>query len=234
MRIIKTIKFKMSSIKKIYFVFLIIILSVSHTYSQKNYKWTLSKNKNGIKIYTRITDKSPIKEVMGVLELKTSLSSLVTLVKDARNQHNWVYLNKVAYFLDEPSNFEWYYYNESDAPWPITNRDIVTHAKLTQDSFTYAIRINTNGVPDYIEKKKGIVRIPRLESSWEFIPVREGVILVKFQLFIDPGGSLPAWAINLAVDNGPFNTMYGMSKEIKLEKYKNAKLLFIKEKPLNK
>ena len=224
----------MSLVKKIYFLFLFFILSVSYSYSQKNYKWSLSKNKYGIKIYTRTTDNSPIKEVMAIMELKTSLSSLVALAKDAKNHHNWIYVNKIAYFLHESSDFEWYYYNESDAPWPITNRDVVTHAKLTQDSTTYAIRIDTNGVPDYIDKKKGIVRIPRLVSSWDFIPIRENVTFVKFRLFIDLGGKLPAWAINLAVDTGPFNTMYGMSKEIKREKYKNAKLSFIKEKPLNK
>ncbi|MEN8119545.1 MAG: START domain-containing protein [Bacteroidota bacterium] len=224
----------MNLLKKIYFLLLILIFSLSQSYSQEKHKWSLSKNKYGIKIYTRITDKSPIKEVMAIMELKTSLSSLVALAKDAKNHHNWIYLNKIAYFLHVPSDFEWYYYNESDAPWPVTNRDVVTHAKLTQDSASYAIRIETNGVPDYIDEKKGIVRIPRLTSSWNFTPKKEGLVLVKFKLFIDLGGTIPAWAINLAVENGPFNTMYGLTKEIQREKYKNAKLSFIKEKPINR
>ncbi len=224
----------MNFVKKSLFLFLIQILFVSSISAQENSKWSLSKNKNGIKVYTRHTVDSPIKEVMGEMELETSLSSLVAVAKDAKNHYNWVYLNKYAYLLEEPSNFEWYYYNESDAPWPVTNRDVVTHAELTQNPTTYAIRINTNGVPDYLEKKEGIVRILRLVSSWDFIPVKEGIILVRFKLFIDLGGKLPAWAINLAIDTGPFNTMDGMSNEVKREKYKNAKLSFIKEKPLKK
>jgi len=224
----------MNFIKKSLFLFLIQILFVSSINAQENSKWSLSKNKNGIKVYTRHTVDSPIKEVMGEMVLETSLSSLVAVAKDAKNHSNWVYLNKYAYLLKELSNFEWFYYNESDAPWPVTNRDVVTHAKLSQDSTTYAIRINTTGVPDYMEKKEGIVRILRLVSSWDFIPVKEDKILIRFKLFIDLGGNLPPWAINLAIDTGPYNTMYGMSNQIKLEKYKNAKLSFIREKPLNK
>ncbi len=211
-------------------IIIFIILSISNTYSQNNNEWKLTKNKNGIKIYTRHSTESPIKEVKGVMTIKTSLASVIALVKDAKNQHNWVYLNKVAYLLKE-SDFEWLYYNESDAPWPVTNRDIVTHAKLIQNPRTYAIRINTKGIPDYIPEKKGIVRIKKLNSSWDFIPGKEGYVQVIFRLFIDLGGNLPAWAVNLAVDTGPYNTMQAMSEEIKRDKYKNAKRSFIKEKP---
>ena len=224
----------MNFVKKSLFLFLIQTLFVSSISAQENSKWSLSKNKNGIKVYTRHTVNSPIKEVMGVFEIKTSLSSLVALVKDAKNHPNWVYLSKDSYLLKAPSNFEWYYYSESDAPWPVTNRDVVTHAKLTQDKNTYAIQINTKGVPNYIERKEGLVRIPYLVSSWDFIPENSGKILVKFKLLVDLDGKLPQWAVNLAVDIGPFNTMSGMIKEIQRDKYKNAKLSFIKEKPLNK
>jgi len=207
-------------------------LSASHTYAQNNNKWKLTKNKNGIKIYTRHSEHSPIKEVKGVMKLKVSLSSIVSLIKDAKNQHNWIYLNKTAYLLKEPSNFEWYYYNESDAPWPISNRDIVTHAKLKQNPTTYALRIEAKGVPDYIDEKEGIVRIRKLASSWDIVPINDGFVQVTFKLFADLGGSVPAWAINLAIDTGPFNTLSAMSEEIKRDKYKNAKCSFIKEKPI--
>ena len=216
---------------KIHIITILFIFSLSYTYAQSADSWVLTKDENGVKIYTRHNTESPIKEVKGVMELQTSLSSLVALVKDAENQHNWVYLNKVAYLLDQPSDFEWYYYNESDAPWPVTNRDIVTHAKLSQNPKTYTVKIRTNGIPNYIPVKDGIVRILKLKSSWDFIPLEDGIVKVEFRLFIDLGGNLPAWAINLAVDTGPFNTMSAMTEEIKRDKYRNAKRSFIKEKP---
>ncbi|OQY00218.1 MAG: hypothetical protein B6I20_09075 [Bacteroidetes bacterium 4572_117] len=209
-------------------LFFISVIFVSNIQAQKT-NWVLSKNKNGIKIYTRTTEKSPIKEVMGQMELNTSLSALVSLVKNAENHHNWIYVNKTAYFIKEVNDFEWYYYNESEAIWPIANRDIVSQVKLTQDTTTCAIKINSVGIPDYIGKKEGVVRVLRLASCWDFIPVRRGVVFVKFKLSIDLGGKLPPWAINLAIDKGPLNTLQAMSKEIKREKFKNAKLSFIKE-----
>lgn len=213
--------------------FLIFVSSDYFLCAQQERGWILSKSKDGIKVYTRYSADSPIKEVKGVVEIETSLSALVALVKDAPNQQNWVYLTKTALLLKQPNNYEWYYYNQSDAPWPVTNRDIVSHAKLSQDQNTYAIRINTVGVPDYIPEKEEAVRIPRLVSSWDFIPIREGVVLVKFKLFIDLGGKLPAWVVNMAIDTGPYNTLYGMSQQVNKGKYKFAKLSYIKEKPIN-
>ena len=223
------------NLPKRFFAFqLLYILFIGCGYSQVKNDWVLSKSKNGIKIYTRHSSDSPIKIVKGIVEIETNLSALVALVKDANNQHNWVYLTKTARLLKQPNSFEWFYYNQSDAPWPVTNRDIVSHAKMTQNSDTYAIRINTIGLPDYIPRKDDVVWIPGLKSSWSFIPATEGVVFVEFQLFIDLGGRLPAWVVNMAIDTGPYNTLWGMSQQVKKDAYKNAKLPYIKEKTWDK
>ncbi|MBK8922208.1 MAG: hypothetical protein IPM81_12020 [Saprospirales bacterium] len=47
--------------------------------------------------------------------------------------------------------------------------------------------------------------------------------------YSDPGGNLPDWAINLAIDVGPRETIKRMREILKDPLYQNAKLAHIRE-----
>ena len=126
---------------------------------------------------------------------------------------------------------EWINYKELEAPWPVSNRDMVVHCKLTQNPETLAIAVDVVGISGYMPEKEGIVRMPKLITRWEFIPQAKGVVLVHFRLAIDLGGNLPAWLVNTSIHRGPYETIQGMSRFVKKRKYKRAKLPYIQEPP---
>ncbi|MFN8258180.1 MAG: START domain-containing protein [Bacteroidales bacterium] len=198
--------------------------------AQKQDDWKITKQEGDIKIYMRKSDESRFKEVMGTMQVNSNLGALVYLVKDTKNHYKWIYANKNAEMLKSVNDFEWYYYNVSEAPWPVSNRDVITHAIMWQDKNTYKVTINSVGAPDYIPKKKDLVRIPRILTSWEFTPLGKNLVEVRFKLAIDLGGDIPAWLVNLAVDKGPFNTMSNMAKLIQSGTARNVNLSYIKEK----
>ena len=200
-------------------------------FSQKASDWKLTRNQDGIKIYVRSVEGSRTKEILGFTQINTHLGALVSMVKDTKSHNLWIYANKSALLLKNISDFEWIYYNVSEAPWPVSNRDLITHAVLTQDNLTYKVRIDSDGRPDYIPHKENLVRVPRLSSVWEFTPKSYGIIDVRFELSIDLGGDIPAWLVNMAIDKGPFYTLLNMSKVVKTNKYSNTYLSYIKEKP---
>lgn len=84
-------------------------------------------------------------------------------------------------------------------------------------------------MPNYIPPLKDIVRIKRLEAQWKFVPKPGGIVEINFTLLIDLGGDLPAWLVNLAVADGPFETVYNMRKEVMKPKYQNTVYSFIVE-----
>jgi hypothetical protein len=50
---------------------------------------------------------------------------------------------------------------------------------------------------------------------------------VEYQLLVNPGGNVPAWIVNMAVIDGPFETGVNMREWIKKEVYQKAKLSYI-------
>jgi hypothetical protein len=205
-------------------------LIVSSGFAQKADDWKLARDKEGVKIYLRSVKGLGTKEVLGLTQVSATLGALVSMVKDPENHHIWIYANKEARFLKIISDFEWIYYNISEAPWPVRNRDLITHAKLEQDPDSYAVRIDSEGWPDYIPAQKNLVRIARLKSSWVFTPKSNGIIDIRFELSIDLGGDIPAWLVNFAIQKGPFNTLLNMAEVVKTDRYRSKVLPYIKEK----
>jgi len=221
-----TYKKEMKLLINLLFTFLI----SSSGHAQKADDWKLVRNQEGVKIYLRSVKGLGTKEVLGLTEVPATLGALVSMVKDPENHHTWIYANKEARFLKKISDSEWIYYNISEAPWPVRNRDLITHAKLEQDPDSYVVRIDSEGWPDYIPANKNLVRIARLRSLWVFTPMRNEKTDIRFELSIDLGGDIPAWLVNFAIDKGPFNTLLNLARVVKTDRYKNQILPFVKEK----
>jgi len=198
--------------------------------AQKGRDWKLSRYEKGVKIQVRDGRDGKVKEVLGNTTIKASLSALVFLIKDAENHYQWIYANKTARLLKEISQFEWIYYNESEAPWPVSNRDLITHARMMQDTTTLVITIDSKGEYDYVPEKEGLVRIKKLHSIWVFTPKDYGLVDVQFELEIDLGGNIPTWLVNTSIDKGPMHTLQNMSSLLQQNRYRKINLSYIKEK----
>ena len=148
---------------------------------------------------------------------------------DVSNQPNWVFSCESAEIIKKIDPFHWYYHTLSDAPWPVSDRDVVTYVSVSQDPVSKAIILTSNGVPDYIPEKQGYVRVPELKASWVLLPLPNGKIHVIFTIEINLGGFIPRWATNLFVSKGPYNTLKNLLVEIQKPKYKNAVVPLIKE-----
>jgi hypothetical protein len=218
----------MKSNKFISLILFLSIIQLSFRYAKEN-RWKLVKNKNGIKAYTCNDEESDIKKVKVITNIKTKLSALTTLLKDIKCHKNWMYNCINTKMLKIINNTEYYFYTLSNAPWPINKRDNISHTTIKQDRITKKVTFSATGVPSYLKENEGIVRVKHFKSKWEFIPKKNETIDVIFYLQIDVGGAVPSWAINLAVAEGPFQTVQNLIKEIKKDKYKHSKLSFIEE-----
>jgi len=184
--------------------------------------WKLIKEENGIRVYTKIDTKTSIKIVKAESEATTTLCTLFMLIKDAKNQPNWVFGCKSAEILKIVDRTHWYYYSQTDAPWPVSDRDVITSVHVVQDTTTKTITVISTAIPNYIPKNPGFVRIPELVSYWIFKPKPSGKIDITFQIKINIGGIIPQWVTNLFVYKGPYNTIRNLLFEIEKPKYKEA------------
>lgn len=213
--------------------FLIILLCISFfgvlPANAQNLTWKCVKQADNIRVYSRKSDSANYRIIKVTTQLKTTLSSLVMLVTDFPNNKNWVFMNNKTEILERNNPHSWILYNQTDVPWPITDRDIISRTVLSQDSITKIVTIRGEAIPKYRPVDPNYVRIPFARSQWRFIPLKDSLVDVEFTLELDVGGNIPRWLANMTATKGPYQTMRKFRKEIRRKKYHDAHLYFIKE-----
>ncbi|MFN0034508.1 MAG: START domain-containing protein [Saprospiraceae bacterium] len=206
---------------------LLIFACYSPLLAQDPEGWKSKGEKDGVKVFYRKT--SDVHELKLVTSLKVPLSGLVTLLSEVENYPKWGYKVAESKELKKVSDTEIYYYSRLDFPWPLDDRDIVVHSTMEQDPTTRRITATSIAQPDYLPANKGVVRMRNSRTSWTLLPGPGGWTYVEYFIHSDPGGSLPDWLINMAIDVGPRETIKGMRNFVRQEKYQTAKLAHIRD-----
>ena len=191
--------------------------------------WQIKKLDNDIAVYTRTPENSPLKELKAIGHVKTSLSSIVALLYDFETYPKWVYKCGASGTLKIVNDTELIHYQTVLTPWPVDNRDFIVNIKITQDRKTKAVFIKSFAVGNYIAVNKEYVRVMKFEASWLLKPEKDGTVEIAYQLSVDPAGAVPAWIVNMAIVDGPFETMSNMKEWVFKEKYQKTKIKFIEE-----
>ena len=193
--------------------------------SQKD--WQLKAEKEGINIFTKTAPDSKFKAVRVICVLPATLSQVVAVLLDVNTGAQWLYSTKSSVLLKQVSPSELYYYSEVNVPWPVSNRDFIAHLKATQDQRTKVVTVYGPTVPDYIPVKKDIVRVAKSDGKWVLVPLDPGHVKVEYTIQVDPGGSIPAWLINLFATKGPYESFKKLKLQLQKPQYLNARLPFI-------
>lgn len=188
--------------------------------------WIFKNEKEGVKVYYRKT--SDVYELKLITSLKVPLSGLVLLLSEVDNYPKWGYKVIESRELNKVSDMETYYYSKLDFPWPLDDRDIIVRSKMEQDPTTRRITATSIAQPDYLPANKGVVRMRTAKTTWTLIPGHGGWTYVEYYIYSDPGGSLPDWLVNMALEVGPRETIKNIRNFIMQEKYQSAKLAHVR------
>ncbi|MEO5681730.1 MAG: START domain-containing protein [Chitinophagaceae bacterium] len=189
----------------------------------------LKQDKDGIKVYTKKMDNSPLKAVRVVCTLNTSLSTLTAALLDIKGSTDWVYETRKASLLKQLSPSELIYYSEVQIPWPVSNRDFIILLTVSQDPRTKVVTVAGHNKPDYLPEVKNIVRIQKSYSKWLITPLSKGQVKIEYDLQVDPGGNVPAWLINMFAAKGPYETFKRLREQVKKPAYSRVSFPFIKD-----
>lgn len=189
--------------------------------------WVLRNDKDAVKVYYRKT--SDVQEIKLVTSLQTSLSGIIQLFSEVENYPRWGYKVVESRLVRRISPTELYYYTRLDFPWPLSDRDIVMHTVMSQDPATRVITARSVAAPGETPEVKDVVRIRNAHTQWTLVPGADGWLYVEYYVYSDPGGNLPDWLVNLAIDTGPRETIKNMRSLLRLPKYQQARLAHIKD-----
>lgn len=211
------------------FCFIIVALFTTLPCAVGQAPWKLRKEKDGIQVYFRQAEDSNIKELKITARIEGSLGAAVSFISDINNFPNWMDHCRETRFIDKRSAADYTYYNLTDFPWPLSDREFVMRCTTYQDPSSLAVYFLSVADPDAIPLTKGYVRVKQTVSQWKIEPDGPGFLRLEYYLKADPGGSIPAWMINMALDGGPLKALYALRDAIRTEPYSKQKPAFIRE-----
>ncbi len=191
-------------------------------------EWKLKKKVDDLKVYCRKTEGSNIEEIKLNFTINAPLMSVVALVNDVPASTEWVYACKEARVVKQLSPTEMISYGRVSVPFPLSDRDYVVKSKLWQDAKTKEVFINTTHVAGQLATVKDCVRLPKMVIKWRIKPIATQKVQIEYHLVSDPGGTIPDWVVNLAIDKGPVSSIKNMKEILQQPKYRDAKLTYIK------
>lgn len=216
--------FRFTIITLIFFLF-----SFKGYMSTKEAPWLLVKNEKEVKVYSRCSTNSNFKEIKVETNINAPLSVIVALLRDVPAFPSWVYKCESSHIIKQPDNQSIIYYQKSDVPWPVSDRDMVVKSCFRQDPTTKIVYFNSSVLPDLLPEQADVVRIRKFQGSWKLTPKTDGTVNIEYQIGVDPGGLIPAWIVNMASTDGPFITTLNLKQAVKNPKYQQARLAYIQE-----
>lgn len=188
--------------------------------------WELRKETAGIQVYQRKTPYGY--ELKLVTTFSHTLSALVALFRNVDDYPRWGYRVQNSRLLRRVSDTEFYYYQQLDFPWPVSDRDVIMRTRIRQDTASRIVTLQSESRPDELPETPGFVRVQKASVRWTLAPLEPGRVQAEYWLSSDPGGLLPDWTVSLASDTGPVQTVQHMKKVLQEEVYRSAKVAFIR------
>ena len=189
--------------------------------------WVLATKEQGIQVFVKEVAGSKIKSLKLNCEIDANISQVVGLLLDIPATAEWMPNTKSCFITRQISAGELYYYSEVNLPWPLNNRDFVSHLRVLQDPVTQVVTIDAQAVPEQLPPRKGIVRIRQSKGRWIIKPLNKGRVQLEYILMVDPGGSIPATLINYFATDAAVEVIKNMQKMVSSPKYRDARHPFI-------
>ncbi len=176
---------------------------------------SLKKQAEGIKVYTCKSQHGQFKTLKAEFLVKnTSIAELKMFLMRVENYPTWQYNMIHSEVIQKISENEISYISEIDAPWPVEDRETVINFKISPDITVHQMQIDMQTFHSNRPVKEGFLRVPFMHGRWIVKSIENNSLQVEYILQIDPGGSIPAWLVNLAMAEGPYVSFRNLKKQL--------------------
>jgi hypothetical protein len=181
-------------------------------YGQSN--WSLLREKDGIKISSRPAAASQFNDIRVEVDLPGNMNQLKAILLDVNHYKDWSYATKKSVLIKQIATGKLIYYSEIEVPWPATNRYFYANFDLKEDSGGHSIHVIAANLPDYLPFQKDLMKVTFTKGTWNISMNSKKSIHVDYLLELNPGGSLPAWVLNLFSTKGPMETFGNLKRKM--------------------
>jgi hypothetical protein len=184
------------------------------TYACAQAEWKRVAMRDGIKVYAKTVSDSKIKAMKAECVLDAGTEEVIALLMDVSAAEKWVCHTKSCTLIRKISDTELLYHTEVSLPWPLDNRDFVTHLKVSRNTATGIVTVDAPAVPGILAERQGVVRVSHSVNRWIIKPLPNGKTWVEYTLQVEPGGHIPAHVVNMFACHAPIETFQRMRRAI--------------------
>lgn len=193
--------------------FLSIILSICFLFSFSQEQWVLKEQEDGIRVYTRKTRKSSVKEFKAITVFQASIQSVIDKITDAEGLKHWNYKTTESRLIERVSDKEFIIYMYNNFPWPVKDRDHISKLTLSKIDSS-SVRIDISSLPNRLPKIEGVIRIEEFSGYWLIEKTVNGVQVTQ-QMYGEPKGRVPSLIINATLAKAPLYSFKRLRDEFK-------------------
>ena len=178
-------------------------------------QWEQVAYKDGITVWAKEREGRPIPTFRGVGLVDASVLEVMAIYEDPTRHTEWMHACLESRVVERASDTEAIWYNLINAPWPVSNRDLVVHSTITVSTRRQIIWNHFRAISHPAElPKKGVVRVPWMEGFFKFEYVNPQKTRVTYQVSTDPGGWIPHWLARLASKDLPIKTIRNLRRQV--------------------
>jgi hypothetical protein len=185
--------------------------------------WSLVKQDKHIKVYTASIKGNNFKMIKASVEIDAPIERVAAVIFDIDNYEEWGYQCKESRLIKRPQKNEIIFYYISSIPWPMANRDLVSHLVVKKIS-DKEVLFESSNIHQYVDPKPDIVRVPKSHARWHLVELGENKTRAEYRVELDPGGYVPSWLVNLFITDGPYKTLSAMRSQVNNSRYKSFSL----------
>ncbi|MCV2885173.1 START domain-containing protein [Aestuariibacter sp. AA17] len=195
--------------------------------SQTTQGWNIEKQNQNVVVMSR-------QRVQGVFEIqaitfaKAKSTALLALLDDTDAATEWITHAKSVDVLDWFGHSERTVKTVFNAPWPFSDRDMITRSIAEYDSNIDVLTINIENQGDRYPTQSHLVRIQHVQGQWRVYPTShsndDSMVIITYQGSADAGGSIPEWLANHLAISSIFTTFIQLQKKVANPKYQKVQI----------
>ncbi len=185
--------------------------------------WDHFDTEDGIKLWKREVEGTSFVAFRGRGLVPASIRDVAAVIRSADRETEWMANCVDAKTIRWKTTNDAIVYHRTGSPAPfVSDRDVVLLSRFHLEAEKKTIRVTFERTTDpKMPEKEGVVRMPVLQGHWVMKAMSPTSTEVEYQVQADPGGSLPAWLVNLVSKKLPLKTLQGLRKQVTASGFEN-------------
>lgn len=205
--------------RRVIIVIVVFAIQIQVVFAQN---WQTIRNEDGIWLYSREVEGSDIVEFKAETTINARIEVIGEVLRDVEANPEWVADCSFSEIISKKDANNFTFYLVQDLPWPADDRDVVLNTKTAIDYASGSIDVYLNAVNTNQKKNDDYVRMKNVSASYKLQYTDRQHTKVIYRIYADPGGNLAASLVNSFSAALPIETLLGLRRMVKKDKYIQA------------